>query len=98
MKEAKPVTALPDTVPLQMVKQLLRKHTAAWCVLVGCLVAAIAFAVVGRLTEAEGVSYTKNAFEFGKTEAGVLYAKVTAKSPADVNYRTEYFHDNGGRE
>lgn len=98
LKEARPVTALTDTVPMQLVKQLLRRHTIAWCVLVGCLVASIAFAVVGRLTEAEGVSYTKNAFEFGKTEAGVLYAKVTAKSPADVNYRTEYFHDNGGRE
>ena len=98
LKEARPVTALTDTVPLQLVKQLLKKHTVAWCVLVGCLVAAIAFAVMGRLTEAEGVSYTKNAFEFGKTEAGLLYAKVTAKSPADVNYRTEYFHDEGGRE
>ena len=98
LKEVRPVTALTDTVPLQLVKQLLKKHTVAWCVMVGCLVAAIAFAVMGRLTEAEGVSYTKNAFEFGKTEAGLLYAKVTAKSPADVNYRTEYFHDEGGRE
>lgn len=98
LKEVRPATALTDTVPLQLVKQLLRRHTIAWCVLVGCLVAAIAFAVVGRMTEAEGVSYTKNAFEFGKTEEGLLYASVTAKSPADVNYRTEYFHDNGGRE
>ena len=98
LKEVRPVTALTDTVPLQLVKQLLRRHTVAWCLLVGCLVAAIAFAVVGRMTEAEGVSYTKNAFEFGKNEAGVLYAKVTAKSPVDVNYRTEYFHDNEGRE
>ena len=98
LKEVRPATALTDTVPLQLVKQLLRRHTIAWCVLVGCLVAAIAFAVVGRMTEAEGVSYTKNAFEFGKTEEGLLYASVTVKSPADVNYRTEYFHDNGGRE
>ena len=97
LKEAKPVTALTDTVPLQMVKQLLRKHTIAWCVLVGCLVAAIAFAIVGRMTTAEGVPYTKNALFFGR-EDGKLSAQITGSSPDGVAYQVDYFYDEMGRE
>lgn len=97
LKEARPVTALTDTVPLQLVKQLLKKHTVAWCVLVGCLVAAIAFAIVGRMTTAEGVPYTNNALFFGR-EDGKLSALVTEKSPDGVAYQVEYFYDDMGRE
>ena len=97
LKEVRPVTALTDTVPLQLVKQLLKKHTVAWCLLVGCLVAAIAFAVVGRMTTAEGVPYTKNALSFGR-EDGRLTALVTGKSPKGVAYQVDYFYDDMGRE
>lgn len=98
LKEVKPVTALTDTVPLQMVKQLLRRHTVAWCVLVGCLVAAIAFAVVGRLSTAEGAPYIKGVFSFETNDDGCMTVTVTEKSPDGVDYDIDYFHDELGRE
>ena len=98
LKEVKPVTALTDTVPLQLVKHLLKKHTLAWCLLVGCLVAAIAFALMGRLTEPQGVAYNPNAFYVRTNAEGFLRVNITAKSSADVRYRVSYFYNDLGRE
>lgn len=98
LKEVKPMTALTDAMPLQLVRQLLRKHTVAWCVLVGCLVAAIAFAVMGRLTEAEGAAYVKGVFAFEINDGGYMTVTVTDKSPDGVDYDIHYFQDELGRE
>lgn len=98
LQEPKPVTAVTDMVPLQLMKQLLRKYTAFWCLLVGCLVAAIVFAFLGRMTTAESAPYVKGVFSFGRNADGYLFAAITNKAPDGVDYQVEYFYDEYGRE
>ena len=98
LKEPKPVPQPCETVPLQMMKQLLRKYTAFWCLLAACLVAAVVFALVGRMTVAESAPYVKGVFSFGKNNEGYFFAAVTDKAPDGVDYQVEYIVDEYGRE
>ena len=98
LREERPFPVSVDTLPLNFVRQLLRRHTVAWCILVGCLVATVALCLFGRLTEAEGVTYTKSAFQSSKNADGLLYVTVTGRGPTDVSYRAEYFRDENDEE
>lgn len=98
LKEPKPVAVVEEAVPLQLMKQLMRKHTAFWCLLAACLVAAVVFALLGRMTTTQSAPYVKGVFSFGRDEDGCLFAAVTNKAPDGVDYQVEYFHDEYGRE
>lgn len=98
LKEPKPVAVVEEAVPLQLMKQLMRKHTAFWCLLAACLVAAVVFAFVGRMTTAQSAPYVKGVFSFGRNDDGYLFAAVTNKAPDGVDYQVEYFYDEYGRE
>ncbi len=98
LKEPKPVAVVEEAVPLQLMKQLMRKHTAFWCLLAVCLVAAVVFAIAGRMTTTQSAPYVKGVFSFGRDEDGRLFAAVTNKAPDGVDYQVEYFHDEYGRE
>ena len=98
LREPRPVTALADTVPLQLMKQLLRRQTLTWCVLVACLAAAIVFAFAGRMTAAESAPYNKGVFSFGRNADGALFIAITSNARDGVDYQLEYFYDEQGRE
>ncbi|MBR5537696.1 MAG: zf-HC2 domain-containing protein [Clostridia bacterium] len=98
LRDARPMTALTDAVPLLLMKQLLRKHTLLWCLLTGCLIAAMAFTVLGRMTAPEGTPYIKGLFSVAKAEDGRLTVTVTSKSESGVDYLVEYFYNETGSE
>ena len=98
LRDAKPVTALTDSVPLLLMKQLLRRHTRLWCLLTGCLIAAMAFTVLGRMTAPEATPYIKGLFSVAKAEDGRLTVTVTSKSESGVDYLVEYFYNETGSE
>ena len=98
LRDAKPVTALTDTVPLLLMKQLLRRHTLLWCLLTGCLIAAMAFTLLGRMTAPEAAPYVKDLFRIEKAEDGRFTVTVAAKSEPGVDYLVEYFTNETGSE
>ena len=98
LQEPRPVAVAEEAVPLHLMKQLMRKHTAFWCLLAACLVAAVVFALIGRMTTTQSAPYVKGVFSFGRDEDGCLFAAVTNKAPDGVDYQVEYFHDEYGRE
>lgn len=98
LKEPKPVTVVEEAVPLQLMKQLLRRHTQLWCLLTGCLIAAMAFTLLGRMTAPEAAPYVKGLFSVEKAEDGRLAVTVTAKSEPGVDYFVEYFTNETGAE
>jgi len=98
LQEPRPVAVAEEAVPLHLMKQLMRKHTAFWCLLAACLVAAVVFALIGRMTTTQSAPYVKGVFSFGRNEDGCLFAAVTNKAPDGVDYQVEYFHDEYGRE
>ncbi len=83
-------------LPTDRVRQLLRRSTLLCCLLVGCLVAALSLALMGRMTTAQTLPYTDNSFACGVDEDGFLYARVTDHAPTGVDYRIHYLEDGQG--
>ena len=98
LKEPKPVTVVDEAVPLQLMKQLLRRHTRLWCLLTGCLIAAMAFALLGRMTAPEAAPYVKGLFSIEKGADGRLSVAVTDQSAPGVDFSVEYFTNEQGLE
>lgn len=98
LRDAKPVTALTDSVPLLLMKQLLRRHTLLWSLLTGCLIAAMAFTLLGRMTAPEAAPYIMGLFSVAEAEDGRLTMTVTSKSEPGMDYLVEYFTNEWGWE
>ncbi len=85
-------------MPLLAVNRLLRRHTVLWCVLVGCLVAAIALSVLGHVTSPRLVEKSETALFAGQGEDGLPFVRVGLHSPMGIDYEVSYLSDtDGGR-
>lgn len=98
LKAPKALSVVPDTVPLLMMKQMLRRHTLFWCLLTGCLVTAIAFAIMGRMTAPELSPYIKGIFDIQKDADGYLAVTITGQASDGVDFFVEYFTNEFGKE
>ncbi len=98
LQEPKPVAAVSDTVPLQLMKHMLRRHTRLWCLLTGCLIAAMAFTLMGRMTAPETAPYVKGLFSIEQGADGLLSVTVTDQAAPGVDFSVEYFTNEQGLE
>ncbi len=89
LDELRTPTPAAPAAPMTTVNRLLRRRTLLWCVLVGCLVAALALGVLGRMTSGQLIYDIDTELLCARDlESGIPYVRVGKTAPLGIDYRT----------
>lgn len=98
LRKDRPVPALSDAVPLQLVKTALRRNTVAWALVTACAVALIALVLMAWITRPQPVPYDFENLRFWNDSDGVLQVRLLGPTVQYIRFSAQHYTDGEGRQ